>query len=160
MGHYFLDNDERIRNRRGQTVFYSFQQGFKFSILTEKIALNFQPNLSPYVVLLIFLIMGLTQEGGVEGLKILLTPDWSLLASSQIWVDASSQIFYSFGVCFGVIIAFSSYNPLDQNLVRDGLVVTAFNCGTSIFGNPQIIKFLKFILIRIFATTLKITKTV
>lgn len=63
-----------------------------------------------------------------------MSPDWDLLTTSQIWVDAASQIFYSFGVCFGAIISFSSYNPIDQNLVRDGLTVAAFNSGTSIFA--------------------------
>ena len=52
----------------------------------------------------------------------------------QIWLDASSQIFYSFGVCFGGIIAFSSYNPIDQNMIQDGLIVAFFNCGTSVFA--------------------------
>ena len=35
--------------------------------------------ISPYVVLFIFLIMGLTGDGGQEGLYILLKPDWNLL---------------------------------------------------------------------------------
>lgn len=95
--------------------------------------------LCPYLVICVFLIIGFMQDGGVEGLMVLLTPDWSLLTSAGIWVDASSQVFYSFGVCFGAIIAFSSYNPLHQNLVRDGLIVASFNCATSIFGKLTII---------------------
>ena len=71
--------------------------------------------LFPYVVLTIFLIMGLTREGGMEGLNILLSPDWDEIMNAQIWVDAAGQIFYSFGLCYGGIIAFSSYNPLTQD---------------------------------------------
>ena len=66
----------------------------------------------PYIVLVIFLVAGSVQEGGIEGLKILLTPDWQLLQAADIWIDASSQIFYSFGVCFGVIIDMVRHNNI------------------------------------------------
>ena len=42
--------------------------------------------LFPYVVLTIFLIMGLTRDGGLEGLKILLSPDWDEIMNAQIRV--------------------------------------------------------------------------
>ena len=38
----------------------------------------------PYVVLFIFLIIGLVQEGGPEGLNILMRPDWNMLADPQV----------------------------------------------------------------------------
>ena len=38
----------------------------------------------PYVVLFIFLIIGLVQEGGAEGLNILMRPDWGMLAEPKV----------------------------------------------------------------------------
>jgi solute carrier family 6 amino acid transporter-like protein 5/7/9/14 len=63
-----------------------------------------------------------------------MTPDWTLMQEGGIWIDAASQIFYSFGVCFGGLIAFSSYNAMNENLIKNGLIVAGFNCGTSVFG--------------------------
>ena len=88
--------------------------------------------LFPYFVLTIFLIMGLTSDGGLDGLRILLSPDWEEIMNAQIWVDAAGQIFYSFGLCYGGIIAFSSYNPLTQDIYRDSLIIGRFYVHPSI----------------------------
>jgi solute carrier family 6 amino acid/orphan transporter-like 15/16/17/18/20 len=56
------------------------------------------------------------------------------LGDAKLWVDASSQIFFSLSVCYGGIIAFSSYNPVNQNLLRDSGIVASVNSGTSILA--------------------------
>ena len=61
--------------------------------------------------------------------------DWDRLSDARLWVDAASQIFFSLSVCFGGIIAFASYNPVNQNLIRDSVIVACVNSGTSIFAS-------------------------
>ena len=64
----------------------------------------------PYVTLTIFLIYGLTLDGALDGLAYLFTPDYDVLATAQVWLDAGTQVFFSMSLAVGGIIAFSSYN--------------------------------------------------
>ncbi|XP_033647228.1 sodium- and chloride-dependent GABA transporter 2-like [Asterias rubens] len=98
----------------------------------------------PYVVLTIMLIRGLTLEGAANGLLFYLKPDISRLADGQVWVDAGSQIFYSFAVGFGTLTALGSYNKFHNNCYRDTLIVTVFNCMTSFYGGLVIFSVLGF----------------
>ena len=83
--------------------------------------------LMPYAVLTIFLSIGLTSNGGAEGIQELFTADWDKIADPQLWVRAASQIFFSLSVCYGGIIAFSSYNPRSHNFLRDSVIVATVN---------------------------------
>ncbi|RTG91254.1 solute carrier family 6 (neurotransmitter transporter, serotonin) member 4, partial [Schistosoma bovis] len=76
----------------------------------------------PYVILTILLIRGLTLEGSLTGIKYYLTPNFSSLLSTSVWSDAASQIFFSLGPGFGVLLALSSYNKFHNNCYR--LVLT------------------------------------
>jgi len=98
--------------------------------------------ITPYVVLLIFLGIGLSTAGGPEGIAELFQADWEALKDARVWIDASSQIFFSLSVCFGGIVAFSSYNPVDQNLLRDATIVASVNSGTSLFASCVIFSLL------------------
>ena len=64
----------------------------------------------PYITLTIFLIYGLTLDGALDGLGYLFTPDYDVLATAQVWLDAGTQVFFSMSLAVGGIIAFSSYN--------------------------------------------------
>ena len=59
---------------------------------------------------------------------------WSRLADPVVWLEAGTQIFFSLGLAFGGLIAYSSYNPVNNNCTRDALLVAFTNCCTSMFA--------------------------
>ncbi|XP_070178072.1 sodium-dependent neutral amino acid transporter B(0)AT1-like [Littorina saxatilis] len=88
----------------------------------------------PYVVLTIFFIRGLTLRGATAGLMHMLTPKMEYLMTPQCWLDAATQIFFSFGLAFGGLIAFSSYNPSKNNVEKDAIFVSLTNWFTAIYA--------------------------
>uniref|UniRef100_A0A8D3DZF2 Transporter n=1 Tax=Scophthalmus maximus TaxID=52904 RepID=A0A8D3DZF2_SCOMX len=89
----------------------------------------------PYVVLLIYLIWGFTLHGAINGVKYMFTPKMEQLANPTTWVNAATQIFFSLGLGFGSLIAFSSYNQYNNNFERQAVAVSIINSGTSIFAS-------------------------
>ncbi|XP_032892203.1 sodium-dependent noradrenaline transporter [Amblyraja radiata] len=88
----------------------------------------------PYMVLFVLLIRGITLPGAMNGIKAYLSIDFERLKEAQVWIDAATQIFYSLGAGFGVIIAFASYNKFDNNCYRDAIFTSSINCVTSFFS--------------------------
>ncbi|XP_025016200.1 sodium-dependent serotonin transporter [Tetranychus urticae] len=85
----------------------------------------------PYFVLTVLLIRGVTLEGSIEGIKYYLYPQWDKLLELQVWIDAATQIFFSLGPGFGVLLALSSYNKFHNNCFRDAILTSSVNCLTS-----------------------------
>ncbi|XP_069032612.1 sodium-dependent neutral amino acid transporter B(0)AT1-like [Embiotoca jacksoni] len=88
----------------------------------------------PYIVLAIFLIRGLTFKGALSGIKFLFTPDVDELIKPTTWLDAGAQVFYSFGLAWGGLISFSSYNPVHNNCVQDAIILSVVTGLTSIYA--------------------------
>lgn len=94
--------------------------------------------LFPYVMLSALVVRGLTLPGASTGLLYYITPDFSKLMGSQVWMDAGTQVFYSYAICFGCQIALGSYNKYNRNFMKDCLVICCFNSGTSLIGGVVI----------------------
>ncbi|KAF3853431.1 hypothetical protein F7725_014119 [Dissostichus mawsoni] len=50
-------------------------------------------------------------------------PKLEIWADVQVWRQAATQVFFSLGLGFGSIIAYSSYNPKNNNCHRDAFTV-------------------------------------
>nr|XP_040043687.1 sodium-dependent neutral amino acid transporter B(0)AT1-like [Gasterosteus aculeatus aculeatus] len=88
----------------------------------------------PYIVLAIFLIRGLTLKGSLSGIKFLFTPDVDELIKPTTWLDAGAQVFYAFGLGWGGLISFSSYNPVHNNCIQDAVILSVITGLTSIYA--------------------------
>ncbi|KAM3613482.1 uncharacterized protein V6R79_000368 [Siganus canaliculatus] len=89
----------------------------------------------PYVVLLIYLVRGITLHGAISGVTYMFTPKMEQLANPQTWVNAATQIFFSLGLGFGSLIAYASYNEYNNNFETQAIIVSLINSGTSIFAS-------------------------
>ncbi|XP_063160084.1 sodium- and chloride-dependent transporter XTRP3 isoform X2 [Candoia aspera] len=89
----------------------------------------------PYIVLIIYLIRGLTLHGATNGLQYMFTPKLEQLTNPKTWINAATQIFFSLGLGFGSLIAFASYNEPSTNCERHAIIVSLINSATSIFAS-------------------------
>lgn len=62
----------------------------------------------------------------------------------QVWLDAANQVFFSYGLAFGSIISFGSYNAVNTNCVRDVFVLSACNAFTAVYACAVIFAILGF----------------
>ncbi|KAK1895650.1 Sodium-dependent dopamine transporter [Dissostichus eleginoides] len=99
----------------------------------------------PYVVLTVLLIRGVTLPGAIDGIKAYLSVDFLKLCDAQVWIDAATQICFSLGVGFGVLIAFSSYNKFSNNCYRDAIITSSINSLTSFFSGFVVFSFLGYL---------------
>ena len=67
---------------------------------------------------------------------------FSRLGDPQVWLDAATQIFFSLGLAFGGLIAYSSYNPVRNNCYRDAVLIAVVNCATSVLAGAVIFSLL------------------
>ena len=104
----------------------------------------------PYVVLTIFFFRGITLKGATAGLAHMFTPKLEMLLKPTVWLDAANQVFYSFGLAFGSIISFGSYNPPNKNCVKDVLIISCTNAFTAIYACAVIFSILGFKAVHLF----------
>ncbi|KAG7324132.1 hypothetical protein KOW79_012148 [Hemibagrus wyckioides] len=98
----------------------------------------------PYVMLLVLLIRGITLPGAWRGIQFYLYPDLGRLADPQVWMDAGTQIFFSYAICLGCLTALGSYNKYNNNCYRDCVALCFLNSGTSFVAGFAIFSILGF----------------
>ncbi|KAM4722471.1 sodium- and chloride-dependent taurine transporter [Rhinophrynus dorsalis] len=98
----------------------------------------------PFLMLLVLLIRGVTLPGAAEGIKFYLYPNITRLEDPQVWIDAGTQIFFSYAICLGAMTSLGSYNKYKYNCYRDCLLLGCLNSGTSFVSGFAIFSVLGF----------------
>lgn len=96
----------------------------------------------PVIFIFIMVINGLALPNADEGIRMYLQgenygvkPDHKeLLSKPQIWADAAGQIFFSLGVCMGVMTSYASYNRRNKPIIRDVMIISFGNCLLSFYA--------------------------
>lgn len=91
--------------------------------------------LLPYILLVILFFRGVTLPGARDGIQEYLDPKFDKLFSNfDVWRDAATQILYSTGPTFGVMIAYANHVEKNQNLLHNALIIAIVNSLTSFFA--------------------------
>jgi len=98
----------------------------------------------PLILLVVLFIRGITLEGAMAGIMAYITPDFSALLNTEIWLAAASQIFFTLSLGFGIMIAYASYNKQDQDVVGDAWITALTNSGISLFAGFVVFSVLGF----------------
>ncbi|XP_031428504.1 sodium- and chloride-dependent GABA transporter 2-like isoform X2 [Clupea harengus] len=96
----------------------------------------------PYVTLLALLCRGVTLPGALDGIIYYLYPDVSRLADPQVWMDAGTQIFFSYAISLGFLTSLGSYNTYNNDCYKDSFVLCLLNSGTSFISGFAIFSIL------------------
>lgn len=97
---------------------------------------------APYVILTILLIKGLTLEGMEIGLAFLFKPDWSKIATLNVWQAAAVQILFSSGVSFGPLMYYGTARKPDEKILTASFWIPIANSATSLYAALTVFTFL------------------
>ncbi|MBN1878957.1 sodium-dependent transporter [bacterium] len=88
----------------------------------------------PWLLLLVFLLRGITLPGAFAGLNYFLKPNFAALADLEVWAAAFTQVFFSLSLGFGVMIAYASFLPRKSDIVNNAFIISLLDAATAFVG--------------------------
>jgi neurotransmitter:Na+ symporter, NSS family len=77
-------------------------------------------------ILLVLVVRAVTLPGAEDGLRYLFVPDWSALASSRLWLEAFTQVAWSTGAGWGLMMVYAVYARQREDIaVNSGIIAIA-----------------------------------
>eukprot|EP01138_Halocafeteria_seosinensis_P013124 gb/GECG01013403.1/.p1 GENE.gb/GECG01013403.1/~~gb/GECG01013403.1/.p1 ORF type:complete len:789 (+),score=81.43 gb/GECG01013403.1/:1-2367(+) len=92
----------------------------------------------PYIVMIILLVRSTMLDNAGEGIRLFFEPKFDKLGDFNVWIAAATQIFYSLGIGWGALIAFSSFNSKKHDFIRDAYIVSIVNACTSFLAGTTV----------------------
>ena len=86
---------------------------------------------APFLLIFVFLIRALTLPNAMSGVELFLKVDMAELKNSETWVDAGTQIFWSFSICLSAHTSLGSYNKRNNNVFSQCIYLGLLNAFTS-----------------------------
>ncbi len=100
--------------------------------------------LIPYFMLLSFIIYGFTFSGSLNGLLKMFYIDPKMFLNISLWNEAAQQVFFSLGLCWGLIPSLSSKKSIDKhsNTLINSSIIVVGNAFASILSTIMIFIYL------------------
>lgn len=89
----------------------------------------------PITLLTALAVRGLFYENAGQALAALFVPDFSCLASPELWLTALGQVFFSLSIVVGIMPAYGSYLPEGTNIFKCSLVIAAADFLVSVLAS-------------------------
>jgi neurotransmitter:Na+ symporter, NSS family len=86
------------------------------------------------ILLIILFVRGITLPGAAIGMLNYIKPDFMALLNAEVWLAAASQVFFSFSLCFGVMIAYASFNKKDADITQESSIIAVSDAFISLFA--------------------------
>jgi NSS family neurotransmitter:Na+ symporter len=85
--------------------------------------------LIPTLLLIVLLSVGytLTLDGAFDGLAFLFTPQWSMLARPEVWLEALTQNAWDTGAGWGLILTYGAYMQKRHGVVKNAVITGVGN---------------------------------
>ncbi|XP_024921616.1 sodium- and chloride-dependent GABA transporter 3-like [Cynoglossus semilaevis] len=100
----------------------------------------------PFITLLVLLVRGVTLPGAMDGIIYYLYPDISRLSDPQVWMDAGTQVLFSYAIGLGFLTSLGSYNTYNNDCYRDSFFLCLLNSATSVVAGFAIFSVLGFMM--------------
>lgn len=111
------------------SIYFCVWQGTKS---VEKVILYSVP--LPVILLAVLLLRAVTLPGFLDGWRLYLNPVWPALLDPAVWSSAFSQIFFSFSLAFGTMIAYGSYKSNREDVSQSAWKTAWIDVGISLFA--------------------------